>query len=145
MKNFKQFKMSNGDEVIGEILGQEDDDIVARHCLRLFKVDVDPQTTYYTFRPWMILKEDTKEPVQINAFHIVGMCQPSGEMLEQYKYALKKLKEQTRERKVLSLDEAYDNLSKLWEQAEDDQIDEYGDYDEDNVVPLFDVDKDKLH
>jgi hypothetical protein len=83
--------------------------------------------------------------VQINAFHVVGMCLPSGEMLEQYKYALKNLKERTKETKVLSLDEAYDNLSKLWDQADDNQIDEYGDYDEDNVVSLFDVNKDKLH
>jgi hypothetical protein len=66
-------------------------------------------------------------------------------MLEQYKYALKNLKERTKETKVLSLDEAYDNLSKLWDQADDNQIDEYGDYDEDNVVSLFDVNKDKLH
>lgn len=145
MKNFKQFKMSNGDEVIGEVLGQEDEDMIARHCLRLFKVETDPQTIYYTFRPWMILKEDTKEPVQINAYHIVGMCHPSEEMLDQYKYALKKLKEQIQERKVLSFDEAYNNLSSLWDKAEDDQIDEYGEYDEDNVVSLFDVDKDKLH
>ena len=143
MKNFKQLKMSNGDEVICEIVDQEDDDIIARYCLRLFKVEVDPQTTYYTFRPWMILKEDTKEPIQINAFHIVGMCHPASEMLSQYKYALKKLKEQKEERQVLSLDEAYDNLSKLWDKEDDDQIDEYGE--EDNVISLFDVDKDKMH
>ena len=137
-KNFKQFKMSNGDELIAEVLAQEQDEVIARHCLRIYAIDMGPQTTYYTFKPWMLLKDDTSDPVSLNAFHIIGITFPEKNMIKQYKVALKRLKQQKDE------EVNFEEVSAWLDESNEASLEMnmYEDEEEDNIIPF---NKNKLH
>jgi hypothetical protein len=138
MMEFKQLKMTNGEEIIAEILDQQEDEIVARNALKLFRFEPKPDTAYYTFRPWMIMKDDLHDPIQINAIHVVAFCSPSSDLKEQYAYALARLEDDFQEKQQNELD--------LNDLAETEEFwDEHGfnDSDTDNVISF--MDKSKLH
>lgn len=135
-RNFKQMIMSNGDEIICEILAQQDDEIIARKALRVISYEMSPSAIYYSFKPWMLLKDDLFDPISINAFHTIGMCVPEKKMMKNYKYALKGIIATHKEEQETEEMAKYETFSEVNEEVlEEDE--------ETNVVPLFD--RDKLH
>jgi hypothetical protein len=87
-----QFKMSNDDELICEVIeepAEEDVMMVVRNALQILTHD-DPQNNVrmYSFRPWMTYqdKEDFLQLLNVN--HILGEAKPSEAMIHQYKHAL---------------------------------------------------------
>lgn len=133
-KNWKQMMMSNGDEIICEVLAQESDEIIARRCLRVVSMDLGPSAIYYSFKPWMMMKDDVDDPISINAFHAIGICIPESKMLKHYKHALNSIRNSHKEAEDMEYIAKY-------EQMYDDEI--IDDEEDSNVVPLFD--RDKLH
>lgn len=122
----RQYKLTNGDELIAEVVEfiEEEDLVITKNTMKIVSVD-DHQNgvRYYTFRPWMVY-QDNEEYVQTIAYqHIVGEAKPNPLMLGQYNIALKK-------------------------EIKNDDIPDYDEYDdddeltEDNVIKF---NKDKLH
>lgn len=97
MKDIKQFKLTNGEEIITEVLewpGIDDDstelaDMVVRNTYKIVAIDqtIDGHR-YYTFRPWMIYQEGDDVYQTINVNHIIGEANPTEKLLEQYVIAL---------------------------------------------------------
>lgn len=84
----KQFKLSNGDEIICEVIawpsdGQEE--IIIKKSLKIaVSEDFKENVRYYSFKPWMVFGEDLEMLSSLNPFHIVGESNPTDELLENY-------------------------------------------------------------
>lgn len=137
--NLKQLKLANGEEVICDVVEEYDEELLVKQALRLFKIELNAYTSYYTFRPWMIMKEDLDDIVLINPYHIVGACVPSSDLVLQYEHAIENIMSDED-------DDQQDVKERLKAMMEEDEIDPYGDLDSSsNVISLFSFDKDKLH
>lgn len=141
--NYTQFRLSNGDEIIAQVVQEpegEEVNIVVRNAMMITRTDnLETGYRYYSFRPWMSFQLNNEYLQLLNYSHIVGEAKPSKILLNQY---LKSIESQSDEGE---LSDHYDSddaitiqriLHKL-QQAE------LSDSDNSNVVSLFN--KDKLH
>ncbi len=141
--NYTQFRLSNGDEIIAQVVQEpegEEVNIVVRNAMMITRTDnLETGYRYYSFRPWMSFQLNNEYLQLLNYSHIVGEAKPSKILLNQY---LKSIEAQSDEGE---LSDHYDSddaitiqriLHKL-QQAES------SDSDNSNVVSLFN--KDKLH
>jgi hypothetical protein len=90
MNEIKHFKLSNGDEVVCDVIEWPDvdgdsPDLVVRNCFQICtsKIKGDGMR-YYQFRPWMIYQDDPESFQIINGNHIIGEANPPSELIEQY-------------------------------------------------------------
>ena len=139
--NLIQFKLSNGDEIIAEIVDdpQDSDDvnIVARNCMKIISVENTEGHRFYTFRPWMTY-QDRKDYLQlINYTHIVGEAKPSEMLMLQYQRALEAEQSHAGEREELVEEILRTKLEDIFEDNDSDP--------DSNIVNLFGVDKSKFH
>lgn len=125
---FKQFKMSNDDEVICEVLewnNEENDALIVRSAMKLVNVeDFEKGIRFYAFRPWMVYIDDPDVLHTVNAHHIISEVDPSDEIITQYKKAIKELKNNIklkRKKPSASLDE----MTKLMADMDEDEFDHY--------------------
>jgi hypothetical protein len=97
MTDIKQFKLTNGDELVCEVIewpGEDDDDdsqdIIVRNAYKIVAFESSPPgDRYYTFRPWMIYQQDPEMMQLINSYHVVGEANPSAKVIEHYLNAVK--------------------------------------------------------
>lgn len=96
MSDIKQFKLTNGDELVCEVIewpGEDEDDsqdIVVRNAYKIVAFESDPAgNRYYTFRPWMIYQQDPEMMQIINGYHVVGEANPTSKVIEHYLNAVK--------------------------------------------------------
>ena len=90
-KNIRQFKLTNGDEIVCDVVEWPDVDdehngLVVRNAYKIFMLNtLNPtENRYYQFRPWLVY-QDNKEFFQIiNADHIVAEATPADELLVHY-------------------------------------------------------------
>ena len=137
-----QFKLSNGDEIICQVVQEpegEDSNLVIRKAMNVYKVEGADGMRYYTFRPWMTYQMSDQYFQLLNFTHIIGEAKPDALLLEQYQKALSLELDRDNEndRKI---EEKYEQILKKL--AELDGLEEDSD-EPSNVVSLFD--KDKLH
>lgn len=90
--NVIQFKLSNNDELICEVVeepGEEDVNLIVRNALQIITYD-DPGEgiRMYSFRPWMIYQDQESFLQLLNMNHIIGEAKPSDMLLAQYRKAL---------------------------------------------------------
>ena len=84
----KQFKLTNNDEIICEVVKWTDDgDVIVQSAMRIVQGE-DPYkgVRFYYFRPFMVFQE--KMPQRINASHIIAEADPTDEMMEHYAGAI---------------------------------------------------------
>lgn len=97
-----QFKLSNGDELIAQIIDRTEDDtnIVVRNAMKIVTLE-NPESgyRYYSFRPWMVYQDDPTMMQLINQTHIVGEAMPNVLLLEQYNKAVELEEVSSKERK----------------------------------------------
>ena len=127
-KAFKQFKMSNDDEVICEVLewnNEENDALIVRSALKLVNVeDFEKGIRFYAFRPWMVYIDDPDVLHTVNSHHIISEVDPSDEIIKQYVHAVAKLRSDIKEKRKkpsASLDE----MTKLMADMDEDEFDHY--------------------
>jgi len=88
MNHYKQFKLSNGEEIICEVISYPDEesaDLVVKNSYRITLVTSGASGThYYALRPWMIYQDDPERHQIININHIVGECDPTDVVLDYY-------------------------------------------------------------
>jgi len=138
LDHVKQFKLSDGEEIIAEIIEEHEDQLILRTPLRVIRVDVNFEKTLYTFKPWMTYIEATNHLVSLSDYHVMSVAHPHEELLKQYNKALKKIRE-------LEDDPEYLNTS------EEDVLKDYGipneelDSNMSNVIDFTSIDRSKLH
>lgn len=90
--NVIQFKLSNNDELLCEVVEEPDEDevnLIVRNALQIITYD-DPRegVRMYSFRPWMIYQDQESFLQLLNMNHIIGEAKPSEMLLVQYRKAL---------------------------------------------------------
>lgn len=92
MDNYLQFKLTNGDEIIAEVVEEPDDDgvnLVVRKAMQIYPIESsDTGYRYYAFKPWMIYQIRTGFVQLLNYTHIIGEAKPDLELLSEYHKAL---------------------------------------------------------
>ena len=140
MTSFTQFKLSNGDEIIVNVLQEpegEDINIVIKDAMMIVRSEeVDSGFRYYSLRPWMSFQLNSDYFQLLNYSHIVGEAKPDKQLVIQYEKAIENEMGPTRE----DDEQEIEMLKSLYRNATDEEEDLDA---EDNIVPLFD--KDKLH
>lgn len=101
----KQLKLTNGDELICEVV-EKDIDMLVRNAMKLLPMaDEGANIRYYSFRPWMLLQHDEDAVQLIHSHHIVGEATPTAKMMEQYKYIMEEFKAHPDEEVEIEFDE----------------------------------------
>ena len=140
MTSFTQFKLSNGDEIIVNVLQEpegEDINIVIKDAMMIVRSEeVDSGFRYYSLRPWMSFQLNSDYFQLLNYSHIIGEAKPDKQLVIQYEKAIENEMIHTRE----DDEQEIEMLKSLYRNATDEEEDPDA---EDNIVPLFD--KDKLH
>jgi hypothetical protein len=104
MKDIRQLKLINGEEIICEVVdesfeqysGEFDMHVKSCMALQLKVVDMDPDEEpyrYYSLNPWMVYGEDAENPTFLKSEMIVAECQPSPLLLDQYIVGIKQMGE----------------------------------------------------
>lgn len=140
MTSFTQFKLSNGDEIIVNVIQEpegEDINIVIKDAMMIVRSEeVDSGFRYYSLRPWMSFQLNSDYFQLLNYSHIIGEAKPDKQLVIQYEKAIENEMGPTRE----DDEQEIEMLKSLYRNATDEEEDLDA---EDNIVPLFD--KDKLH
>lgn len=125
----KQFKLTNDDEIICEVLEWDTDEnsaIIMRAALRIIQgEDVDKGIRFYTFRPWMGYVTDPNELHTLNSAHIIGEVSPNKDLMKLYSGTIGKMLQLVDNPKV---DFNIDELSEM----DEEEISEYIQYHLDN-------------
>ena len=127
-RQIKQFKLTNDDEIICEVLqwdNEESSDMIIRGTLRIINVeDFSKGVRFYAFRPWMIFSEDPESLHTLNSAHIIAETNPSKELLNHYAQSLSEIVKQLkskRRKKAMSLDDVAAKIDEL----DEDEFDRY--------------------
>ena len=84
--SIKQFKLTNNDEIICEVVewntGDEASDIIVKKALKVIAVeDYQKGWRFFAFRPWMSFQDDVSVLQAVNASHIIVTTNPSPAIL----------------------------------------------------------------
>ena len=97
----KQFKMSNDEEIVCEIISFPDDeenDVIVRKVLKISSVDnYLSGSKYYSLRPWMSFYDNINLLYVLNPFHIVAEIEPSDDLKSLYFETLEMIDEDLKE------------------------------------------------
>jgi hypothetical protein len=145
MGNVKHFKLSNGEEMLCDIVEELDDEIIIRDALKIVRIEESIDKAYYIFKTWMIFQEDQNSVLSLNMFHVMGIATPAEELMQQYEVALGTLfgpEEDDDEGNSLS-DNTIERVKSLLKELRGDHLNDSNSLG--NIIPFFGVDKSKLH
>ena len=127
MKDVKQLKLTNDDEIICEVLeyaNEEETGMVIRGALRIvFIEDFQKGIRFYAFRPWLGFNDDPMTLQTLNSMHIICEANPSNKMLDYYEHTLDKINANVAKNKRHDMP-----LDDIAEQAEEMDEDEFQDF-----------------
>ena len=99
----KQFKMSNDEEIVCEIISFPDDeenDVIVRKVLKISSVDnYLSGSKYYSLRPWMSFYDNINLLYVLNPFHIIAEIEPSDDLKSLYFETLQMIDEDLKDGK----------------------------------------------
>ena len=122
MSDYKQFKLTNGDEMICELVANGDEDstadVIIRRAMKIVTTDdLEENIRYYTLKPWMSFQDDTTDLVALNSVHIVGESTPSETVMLHYAAALADADKYNKVKKTgLTLQEIQEKMQELTEE-----------------------------
>ncbi len=106
--DIRQFKLTNDEEIICEVVSWNDEDndaMVVRRALRIIAVDdTSASMRYYTFKPWMLMNNDPDSMQVLNSYHIISESKPAKVAVEHYYDVLKDMKDEPFEYEAFSND-----------------------------------------
>tara|TARA_B100001287_G_scaffold276578_1_gene287974 strand:+ start:4584 stop:5048 length:465 start_codon:yes stop_codon:yes gene_type:complete len=121
----KQFKLTNDDEIICEVLEWDSDDnsaMIMRAPLRLLQgEDVEKGVRFFAFRPWMGFADNPELLHTVNASHIIGEVTPSEALLKHYASTIAKL---LKFQSIKKTDFDMDEMGEM----DDDELEDYIQY-----------------
>jgi len=104
MTDIKQFKLTNDDEIICEVIQWDDEDnsgMIIRGAMRIILIEDHKRgVRFYAFRPWMGFTEDPSILQTLNSAHIIGEVSPSKEIVQHYGGTISKIKKALAKRDV---------------------------------------------
>ena len=117
----KQFKLTNDNEIICEIVKWTDEgDVIVQSAFRIVQGE-DPMRgiRFYYFRPFMVFQDN--RPQRINASHIIAEAEPTDEMIEHYAGAINDEVDRKNERKSITEKDVEEYRQKILEMFEQDE------------------------
>tara|TARA_B100000029_G_C17105290_1_gene789458 strand:+ start:115 stop:576 length:462 start_codon:yes stop_codon:yes gene_type:complete len=130
LPEIKQFKLSNGEELICEVIQWDDEDssaIIIRAGMQLVSsTNIKTGIKLFTFKPWLSFNEDPTVLQSINATHVIAEGTPSKDMLVMYTSCLTKLKRFVKEKNdypPIDLDEYGDLTDEELQQVLEEEYD----------------------
>ncbi len=142
--NIKQFKLTNNEEIICEVIewnsGDDVADVVVKKALRVIAVeDYQRGWKFFAFRPWMSFQDDPGSLQSLNSSHIIVTSNPSPDLLKHYKACLRAIQHDMkkfgdRRKTYANLDEIQDAIKDLTDDEMDRFLEEkYGKMAEDDT------------
>lgn len=133
MNNIKQFKLTNNEEIICEIVewdtADEVGDILVKKALKVIAVeDYQKGWRFFAFRPWMSFQEDPEILQTINSSHIIVTSNPTERILKHYKACLDSIKSDLNPAGIVKKKKIYANLDEIQDAMRDLTDDEMDDY-----------------
>lgn len=117
MQNVAQFKFSNGQEVVCEVMEWPEEsnekDIIVRNAMTIIMGETEFGERMYMFRPWAHYLEAPDEYIIINSLHVVSTNRPSNYLMEEYKYAVSEMHMNRRERDKIVMQEREEQTKRL--------------------------------
>lgn len=140
MTDLKQFKLTNDDEIICEVLQWDDPDnagMVIRGAMRIISAeDYNRGVRFYAFRPWMVFNDNPEDLQTLNAAHIIAETNPSNGLVKHYLKTLNAVKKALNKR-----DMPLDDLAPKVENMNEKEFQEFlDDYLKENEIDLFNKD-----
>ena len=133
---FKQFKLTNGDEMVCELIESDEEmaDVIIRRALKIVITDdLEDNVRYYNLKPWLSFQDDTREMVSLNSVHIIGECTPSKTMMEHYSKALEDIDKYNAIKAAgVSINDIHDKMLELSEEEMEEFLSKK--YDEINEI-----------
>ena len=147
MTDIKQFKLTNDDEIICEVIQWDEPEnsaMLIRAAMRIVLIeDFKRGVRFYAFRPWMGFSDDPSILQTLNSAHIICEASPSEEVLKHYSGTIQKIKKALVKRDM-PLDEITDKAENMSDEEFDEYLAQYLESEQDVFDPdLFDLDSDK--
>lgn len=154
-KELAQFKLSNGSEVVCEVLewpSESDNQLIARNAMTIINFEYDGGDRMYAFRPFINFLEDENDFIIINSDHIISVNRPRDYLIDQYHVAIqdcfaiaKERVDEYRKDKLEGLRRITDAMAKLIAKNNDDTSEEKTPSAPSNVIPFPFRDDDTIH
>ena len=154
----RQFKLASGEEIVCEIIqwnNEEELELVVRKAMKLVMGEMDDGLRYYSFRPWMVYQECPDDFLVLNGNHVVGIGYPPQSLLKQFHEAVEDMSKmyESRQKELRDTDEykSVDDINKMTKNILNtaEEVEKYvrqlKDSSDDNVISMFDFNKDNLH
>jgi hypothetical protein len=126
---YKQFKLTNGDEMVCEMVDNGSDevaDVIIRRALKIVITDdLEENTRYYTLKPWISFQDDSTDLIALNSVHIIGEATPSDTIMRHYAAALADVDKYNKVKDAgLTLQEIQEKMKDLTEEEMDAFLDQ---------------------
>ena len=90
--NFKQFKLTNGEEIIADVLESEEDILIIRAAMKIVEVEhLEEGYSYFAFRPFISFQDSVDTLQLLGSQHIITETTPSHNLLKHYASAVGKM------------------------------------------------------
>tara|TARA_R110002124_G_scaffold5827_1_gene36457 strand:- start:60 stop:527 length:468 start_codon:yes stop_codon:yes gene_type:complete len=97
-----QFKLSNGNEVVCEVIEWSDDnqpDMIVRNAMQVVGgYDAETDETFFIFRPWCSFVESHSELIVLNSSHILSTNKVNRGLFMEWSSAVKSMHSNAQER-----------------------------------------------
>jgi len=110
--SIKQLKLTNGEEILCEVLDEAQESICINNALMLASNTAKDGSKFFTFRNFMTYQDTPMNVIMLMTDKIMSIALPSSDMIEQYEIALEQLADQIekdREYGTMLLTEDEDN------------------------------------
>lgn len=126
--NIKQFKLTNDDEIICEVLewdNPENASIIMRGALKVMEShDFQKGIRFFGFKPWMSFIDDPEMLQSLNSSHIIGEITPEDKLIKFYIKTILDLKRYKRDNKN-KMDVNIDEIQEALEVLSDEELEDY--------------------
>lgn len=128
MSKIKQFKLTNDEEIICEVLetetGNNNTAILVRGALRVIESqDFERGIRFFGFKPWMSFNDDPKILQTINSGHIIAEITPEERLIKIYVDTIKEINEVKSKRKKFNVN--VNDLQSAMDNMTDEELDAY--------------------
>jgi len=125
MNTLKQFRLTNGDEILCELVENAEEEegcLLVRRILKIIATDdYESNIRYYSFKPWVSFQDDFKAIVVLNVGHIVSETSPSPTLQAHFTVANKEVEESQDAKRTMDVDKVMKDTAGMSE----DEIFEY--------------------
>lgn len=90
-KDLAQFKLSNGSEVVCEVMewpSDDDNQLIVRNAMTIINFEYEGGDRMYAFRPFINFLEDDTDYIMVNSDHIISINRPRDYLINQYRTAI---------------------------------------------------------